>query len=268
VVDSPEDWGRIAAANALSDVYAMGATPLTALQYLAWPRDRLPFEMATQVVKAGLGVMEEAGCTVVGGHSIDSPEPTYGFAVTGLAGEEEIISNAGALPGDVLVLTKPLGIGIITTAIKRGVCPPELAKEAIETMATLNAAASSSLTEHGATATTDVTGFGLLGHLREVCLASGVGATVELSRVPIIDGALDLLDAGMWAGGSQRNMAATRPHVTSPFDEASLRPLFDAQTSGGLLVALPPAQADGYMTAVPGAVEIGGITEGSGISVT
>ncbi len=265
VVDSPHDWGRIAAANALSDIYAMGATPLTALQYLAWPRDKLAWETATQVIMGGLGVMEEAGCTVVGGHSIDSPEPTYGFAVTGVTDTGEILTNAGGRPGDALVLTKPLGVGIITTAIKRGKCPPEVAKEAIELMATLNSRAASALHEHGASAVTDVTGFGLIGHLKEMCQASGVGARVELFSVPMIDGALDLLAAGMWAGGSQRNLMATT--VDSRHDVERLKPLYDAQTSGGLLVALPPDLAPRYAEAVGDAAVVGTLTEGGGIEV-
>jgi selenide,water dikinase len=261
VVDSPTDWGRIAAANALSDIYAMGATPLTALQYLAWPRDKLPFELATEVVMAGLGMMAEAGCTVVGGHSIDSPEPTYGFAVTGVVGADKVLTNAGGRPGNALVLTKPLGIGIITTAIKRGTCPPEVADRAIALMSTLNAAAASHLHAYGATAVTDVTGFGLLGHLREMCAGSGVGAMVELGSVPILDGALDLLALGMWAGGSQRNLVATSPLVDSTHDLERLKPLFDAQTSGGLLVAIPLSEAQAYVESVESAVIIGALTD-------
>jgi selenide, water dikinase len=267
VVDSPGDWGRIAAANALSDIYAMGATPLTALQYLAWPRGLLSFETATEVVSAGLGMMESAGCTVVGGHSIDSPEPTYGFAVTGIADAGRVLTNAGGRPGDLLVLTKPLGIGIITTAIKRGECPPEVERAAIDTMTTLNAAAASHLHDHAASAATDVTGFGLLGHLLEMCTASGVGAEIERSAVPILDGAVELLAAGMWAGGSQRNLEATLPAVISDLGLDELKPLFDAQTSGGLLAALPSNSAGRYTAAVPGAVVIGRLVPGGQMRV-
>lgn len=267
VVDSPHDWGRIAAANALSDIYAMGATPLTALQYLAWPRDQLSFDIATEVVRGGLEVMESAGCTVVGGHSIDSPEPTYGFAVTGIAETGKILTNAGGRPGDTLVLTKPLGIGIITTAIKRGKCPPEPAQAAIDTMTTLNAQAASHLHDHGASAVTDVTGFGLLWHLLEMCAGSGVGAEVVLGSVPMLEGAADLLAIGMWAGGSERNLEATLPFVDSDHVVSDLKPLFDAQTSGGLLVALPADEADGYAADVPGASIIGRLTSGDRIKV-
>jgi selenide,water dikinase len=171
-----------------------------------------------------------------------------------------VLTNAGGAPGHALVLTKPLGIGIIITAIKRGKCPPGVAKAAIEAMTTLNALAASTLHDWGAAAVTDVTGFGLLGHLKEMCLASGVGARVELDAVPILEGALDLLAMGMWAGGSQRNYEATSAMVESARDPGSLRPLFDAQTSGGLLVALPADTADAYAASVDGSVVIGVLT--------
>jgi selenide,water dikinase len=267
VVDDPGDWGRIAAANALSDVYAMGGSPLTALQFVAWPRDKLDFDLAGDVVAGGMEVMDKAGCTVVGGHSIDSPEPIYGFAVTGIVATDGFFPNSGARPGDELVLTKPLGVGIITTAIKRGMAPPEIALAAIETMTTLNEPAGQALARHGATAATDVTGFGLLGHLREICLASGTGATVELGRVPLLEGAATLLDQGMWAGGSQRNLRSVLPFVESTVDEPGLRLLADAQTSGGLLVALPPGHGAAYVEDVPGSALIGHITAGEMIEV-
>jgi selenide, water dikinase len=260
VVDSPHDWGRIAAANALSDIYAMGATPLTALQYVAWPRDEVAFEVAAEVVAAGMDVMAAAACTVVGGHSIDGPEPTYGFAVTGIAAMDQIVTNAGARPGDVLVLTKPLGSGVITTAIKREKCPPGLAAEAIELMAALNDRAGGALSAHRASAATDVTGFGLLGHLREMCQASGVGAVVELASVPVLDGVDELLALGMWAGGSERNRLSIEPELDIEVDPELIRPLIDAQTSGGLLVALPETEVDDYLETVPGAALIGACT--------
>lgn len=268
VVDSPRDWGRIAAANALSDIYAMGGTPLTALQYLAWPRDRLAFDIASEVISAGMDVMAEAGCTVVGGHSIDGPEPTYGFAVTGTAAADDVVANTEAQVGDMLVLTKPLGMGIITTAIKRGACPPDLARTAVEVMASLNDRAGRALKEAGASAATDVTGFGLLGHLLEVCRASGVGAEIELAAVPILDGVTELLAAGMWAGGSQRNLTAVEADLETDHDIDLVKPLIDAQTSGGLLVALPPAGVDTYLERVSGSVVIGQVISGNLVRVT
>lgn len=267
VVDSPRDWGRIAAANALSDVYAMGGTPLTALQFVAWPREELGFDLASEVIAAGLDVMSDAGCTVVGGHSIDGPEPTYGFSVTGLATADEVVTNAGASPGDVLVLTKPLGMGIITTAIKRERCPPELASRAIEVMAALNDAAGAALSAHRATAATDVTGFGLLGHLREMCRASGVGARVAGESVPVLDGVVELLAEGMWAGGSQRNLRSLKPDIETALDIEAIKPLVDAQTSGGLLVALGSDDVDGF-AGETGGVVIGELTADEIIHVT
>ena len=267
VVDSPYDWGMIAAANALSDIYAMGGSPLSAVQYLGWPRGELSFDLASEVITGGMDVMARAGCVVVGGHSIDSPEPTFGFAVTGLSHDGEVVSNAGGRPGDALVLTKPLGIGVATTAIKRGKCPPELALQAVEVMTTLNDAAGRALTPHQATAATDITGFGLLGHLGEMCHASGVGAEVRFDSVPVLDGVPELLAERMWAGGSQRNLDFILPRVRSERGLEELKLLADAQTSGGLLVALPSGSVEAYCSEVPGAVEIGRLTDGDAITV-
>ncbi len=267
VVDSAYDWGRIAAANALSDLYAMGVSPTTALQYLAWPRDELSLDLAGVVIRGGMDVMAQAGCTVVGGHSIDGPEPTYGFAVTGLAEESEVKTNAGARPGDALIVTKPLGMGIITTAIKRERCSPDLAEQAVEVMVTLNDQAGAAANDHRASAVTDVTGFGLLGHLREMCVASGAGAQVHFAKVPVLDGVADLLEEKMWAGGSQRNLRSLEDEITSEIDREELKILVDAQTSGGLLVALPPESAGGYLSDVPGSARIGEMVSDQGITV-
>jgi selenide,water dikinase len=264
VVDDPYDWGRIAAANALSDVYAMGGRPLTALQLLGWPRDVLAWELAAEVQRGGADVAAKAGCTLVGGHSIDLPEPIYGLAVTGVVDPARMLTNARALPGDALVLTKPLGIGIITTAIKRGICPPELAEGAIDQMTTLNDHAAETALECGAHAATDVTGFGLLGHLRVMLVASEVAAVIDASSVPVMKGAADLLAAGAYPGGSRRNLEAIRPHVIGDSDEGTLEVLADAQTSGGLLVALPSDRVEEMISGVPGATLIGTIREGSG----
>jgi len=237
VVDDPYDWGRITAANALSDIYAMGAVPLTALQLLGWPRDVIPWSVASEVIGGGLDVMGQAGCVVVGGHSIDDPEPKYGFAVTGLVDPVAVVTNAGAEPGDALVLTKPLGIGIITTAIKRGLCPDPVREAAVASMVQLNDRAAAGLPVGGVHAATDVTGFGLLGHLHEMLRAAGVSAEIVGDAVPVLDGARELLEAGCWAGGSGRNLEAVAPFVDGEAPGDTVRLLADAQTSGGLLMA-------------------------------
>ena len=235
VVDEGYDWGRIAAANALSDVYAMGGTPLTALQLIGWPRDVIPWEVAGEVVRGGADVMQAAGCTIVGGHSVDDAEPKYGFAVTGLIDPDRITTNAAGRPGDTLVLTKPLGTGVVTTAIKRGACPVEVRDRTVELMVRLNDQAARAVREVGAKAVTDVTGFGLLGHLHEMLRASNVSAEIDVAAVPVIDGAAELLEAGFFPGGSERNLKAVSPFVDDPVPD--LRMLVDAQTSGGLLIA-------------------------------
>ena len=246
IVDDAFDWGRIAAANALSDVYAMGGTPLTALQLVGWPRDRLPFELLGDVLEGGAAILEEAGCTLVGGHSIDDTEPKYGLAVTGVVHPNEIVSNATARPGDALVLTKPIGTGLIATAIKRGVAEEIETATAIELMARLNAGAARAMRRVGVEAATDITGFGLLGHLGEMIKASDVSAEIEMGAVPLLPGARRLAQANVVPGGTQRNLTSaerfTRFGDALPEDRTLLA---DAQTSGGLLmaVAAPLAQA-------------------------
>lgn len=238
VVDDPFDWGRIAAANALSDIYAMGGRPMTALQLIAWPRDGLSFDVLEATVAGGVGVLQQAGCTLVGGHSIDDQEPKYGFAITGVVDESNLVRNQGAEPGDALVLTKPIGTGLIATAIKEGTSPASVAEAATEVMATLNDGASKAMTRVGVHAATDVTGFGLLGHLSEMLIASDVGAELDPTAVPLIDGVRALAEAGSFPGGSVRNLQAVRPTVVGEIDEPTLRILADAQTSGGLLIAV------------------------------
>lgn len=263
IVDDPHHWGRIAAANALSDIYAMGAEPLTALQLLAWPREGIPLDVAGEVLTGGADTMAEAGCVIVGGHSIDGAEPTFGFAVTGLIDVKQVVTNAGAAPGDVLVLTKPLGSGIVATAHKAGECPAGVLEETVELMAQLNRIAGSALSSHGAHAATDVTGFGLMGHLVEMLEASSAGAVIHVEAVPVIGGVVALMEAGFYPGGSRRNLASVSPQVDG--DDSFLPLLADAQTSGGLLVALPPDRVSGYLHSVPGAVEVGRVTERVGI---
>jgi selenide, water dikinase len=252
IVDDAYDWGRIAATNALSDVYAMGATPLLCLNLVAWPRDGLPFDLLARVLDGGADVARAAGALVVGGHSIDDAEPKYGMAVVGTVHPDEVLANRGAQPGDVLVLTKPIGLGVISTGVKRG-HPGAVAllDTAIQVMTTLNAGARDAVRAVGlgpaaaVHAGTDVTGFGLLGHLREVVAASGVGATVDAAAVPVIDGVRALVADGMVAGGTQRNHAFVSDSVDwggLDLDEQHL--LADAQTSGGLLLSCAPGAAD------------------------
>lgn len=261
IVDDAYDWGRIAAANALSDIYAMGGRPMTALQVVAWPREHLPFELLREVMRGGADVLGEAGTTIVGGHSIDDPEPKYGFAITGTV--DQPVTNAGARVGDALVLTKPLGMGIVTTAMKRGICPPGLAQEAVKVMTTLNADAARAVLTAQAHAATDVTGFGLLGHLGELTRASKVGATIEAAAVPVLAGLEELLEAGAFSGGSTRNLASARASITNQgASESMLMILADAQTSGGLIISLPPSKVAEIEELVPSAVVIG-VTTGS-----
>ena len=234
VVDDPYDWGRIAAANALSDVYAMGGEPLVAVNLLAWPRDRIPFELAAEVLRGGADVAGQAGCHLAGGHSIDDPEPKYGLAVTGLADADRLLRNDAGAPGVPLTLTKPLGLGVLNNRHK---ATGEVFPQAVETMTALNRDASRAALAAGAVCATDVTGFGLLGHLYKLCRASGVSAVVEAAAVPYLDGVRDSYAAGYVPGGSRRNLDWVRPHVDAAVSEDELVLLADAQTSGGLLVA-------------------------------
>jgi selenide,water dikinase len=241
IVDDAYDWGRIAATNALSDVYAMGGTPLLALNLVAWPREGLPFELLARVLDGGGDVVRAAGAIVGGGHSIDDPEPKFGLAVVGTVHPDHVFTNGGARVGDALVLTKPIGLGVISTAVKRDAAPAALVDEAIRVMTTLNAGARDAAIEVGDAvhAATDVTGFGLLGHLREMVTASGVAADIDAGAVPVIDGVRELLNAGMVAGGTQRNPAFVSEAVDwGGLDENEQLLLADAQTSGGLLLAV------------------------------
>ena len=251
IVDDPAAWGAIAAANSLSDVYAMGATPLYALSILAFPRDKLATGMLEKIVAAGAAKLAEAGVPVVGGHSIDDPEPKLGYAVTGEVHPDRVITTHGAQPGDQLYLTKPLGTGLVATAVKRGLCPPALEQAAIDLMTTLNKEASEAMVAAGARAATDVTGFGLLGHLRNF----EVGAILEAKAVPYLDGVRDLAAKDLFPDGSRRNHATLKDQVDwGGLDETEQLLLCDAQTSGGLLVAVPAG------TAFAAGVRIGEVT--------
>ncbi|MHA7648595.1 selenide, water dikinase SelD [Mycobacterium sp. ML4] len=235
VVDDAYDWGRIAAANALSDIYAMGGRPVVAINLVGWPRGVLPLELMTEVLRGGLAVASEADCPVIGGHSIDDPEPKYGMAVTGVADPARLLRNDAAKPDLPLTLTKPLGLGLLNNRHKQ---TGEVFPEAIDVMTRLNRGAGAKALAAGAKAATDVTGFGLLGHLHKMCRASGVGAVIDRAAVPVIEAARQSLADGFVSGGTRRNLDWVRPHleITSGVTEEDLLLLADAQTSGGLLV--------------------------------
>jgi selenide, water dikinase len=233
VVDDAYDWGRIAAANALSDVYAMGGTPVVAVNLLAWPRELLPMELAAEVLRGGLDVASSADCFVAGGHSIDDAEPKYGMAVTGIADPDRLLRNDRARAGLPLTLTKPLGVGVLNSRHKQ---TAEVFSNAIESMAALNRDAAQAALASGCVAATDVTGFGLLGHLLKMVRASGVDAVVDAHAVPYLDGAREALRDGYVSGGTRRNLDWVRPHLAGDASEDELLLLADAQTSGGLLV--------------------------------
>ena len=234
VVDDPYDWGRIAAANALSDVYAMGGDPLVAVNLLGWPRQRIPFEIAAEVLRGGADICRTASCHLAGGHSIDDPEPKYGLAVTGIAAPDRLMRNDAGVAGLPLTLTKPLGLGVLNNRHK---ATGEVFPHAVETMTTLNRDAARAARDKGITCATDVTGFGLLGHLYKLIRASGVGAVIDAAAVPYLEAARASYAAGYVPGGSRRNLDWVRPHLDSSVSEDELTLLADAQTSGGLLVA-------------------------------
>jgi selenide,water dikinase len=247
IVDDPAEFGAIAAANAVSDVYAMGARPLFALGITAFPREKLGSGLLEKIVAGGAAKMGEAGIAVVGGHSVDDLEPKFGYAVVGEVHPDRVITHEGAQPGDILYLTKPLGSGLVTTAIKRGLCPRALEREAVAVMTHLNRDASTAMVESSATAATDVTGYGLIGHLGNIV----GGADIDLAAVPLMRGLRDLAGRDLFSGGSRRNHAAYREQVDwGGIDEVDQLILCDAQTSGGLLVAIPPEHATRFESAL------------------
>ena len=251
ITDDPYEFGLVAAANSLSDVYAMGGRPLVALNVVGFPAD-LAGEMLGDVLRGGYDKAAEAKCLIVGGHTVDDNEPKYGLSVVGLVEPGKQVSNAGAQPGDVLVLTKPLGTGIITTGCKAGVAPPGSVETAVETMATLNRAASEAMMEVGANACTDITGFGLMGHLTSMMRASGTEAKIARSQVPVLPGAIELLEQGIAPGGTRRNedgVAAFADWSDELTDDDRLL-LCDAQTSGGLLISVPEARLSQLLSAL------------------
>jgi selenide, water dikinase len=268
IVDDPGDWGRIAAANALSDVYAMGGRPLFAVNLAAWPGDGLDVGLLGQVLSGGAQVAAEAGCFVAGGHTIDDPVPKYGLAVVGLADPGRLMTIDRAAPGDQLILTKPIGTGVIATALKRGAPAPGVIEAAVASMTALNAEASQAALAAGVTAATDVTGFGLLGHLHRMLAASRAAARIDAAAVPLLPGAADLAAAGFISGGTRANTARISPFTSiDPAIPAELAVLlYDAQTSGGLLLAAPAAVASALLADLRArgleAALIGEVTDG------
>lgn len=246
IVDDPFDWGAIAAANAFSDVYAMGGSPATALNLVGWPAD-LNVELLASVLEGAAEMAAEAGVTVIGGHTVDDPEPKFGMAVTGFIHPDDVIDIRGARSGMLIYLTKPLGTGVIATAIKRGEAPDDLAAQAVESMKSLNREASLAMIAAGASAATDVTGFGLLGHLHGLAKASGAAAEIWASEVPEFAGVRDLIAKGLVPGGTRRNEDHFGQWVRfeADIEDATRTLLFDAQTSGGLLICIASERAEG-----------------------
>ena len=233
MLNDPYDWGRVAAANALSDVYAMGGTPITAINLVGWPREVLGLDILREVLRGGMDVASQAGISITGGHSITAPEPTYGLAATGIVHPDRILRNDAAEAGLPITLTKPIGVGILNNKHK---ATGEVSQAAVDSMTTLNRDAAAAAVEAGVRAATDVTGFGLLGHLYKMCRASGIGAELDFSAVPAVNGAKEALAEGFIPGGSRRNLDWVRPHLDSDLSEEDLVFLADAQTSGGLLL--------------------------------
>lgn len=268
ITDDPFEFGEIAAANSLSDVYAMGGRPVVALNIVGFPAS-LDKEILGEVLRGGYSKANEAGCLIAGGHTVDDPEPKYGLSVVGLVEPGKQVSNAGAKPGDALVLTKPLGTGIITTAAKQGTVEPDVMHGAVKTMSTLNRAASEAMMNVGVNSATDITGFGLMGHLKSMVRGSGVTAEVSLGAVPVLPGARELLERGVAPGGTHRNLASVADAVDwdpGLTDNDQLL-LCDAQTSGGLLISVPADRKDALLAelAAQGAagVVVGSVTESS-----
>ena len=275
VVDDPYDFGRIAAANSMSDVYAMGATPRLALNIVGFPLDILPLDDLVLILRGGADVAREAGVTIGGGHTIDDREPKYGMVVTGFLRPGDQVTNAAAAAGDFLVLTKPLGTGVIATAIKRGVAEADVIAAATASMATLNRDGARVALARGVRSMTDVTGFGLLGHLSEMCAGSGVSAELWTTRLPLLPGAADLAMAGIVPGGTRRNLAhvEARTRWIDGFEEWERLLHADAQTSGGLLLAVSADELDATLrdlelAGTPAAALIGRFVPSEGTLIT
>ena len=245
ITDDPYEFGSVAAANSLSDVYAMGGKPLVALNVVGFPAD-LAVEMLGDVLKGGYDKATEAGCLIVGGHTVDDAEPKYGLSVVGLVEPGKEVSNANAKPGDVLVLTKPIGTGIVTTGVKQGITPDAILTQAVDTMAKLNKGASEAMMKVGVNSCTDITGFGLMGHLSGMVKGSKVGARIRVADVPVLPGVWELLEKGTVPGGTFRNMSSVADAVDWDDGLSDQQQLLmcDAQTSGGLLISVPKAKLD------------------------
>ena len=271
IVDDPYRFGQIAAANAFSDVYAMGGEPLTAMNLVAFPCS-LDLGVLREILAGGLSKIDESGARLCGGHSVQDDEPKYGLSVTGFVEEDRVVRNAGARAGDALILTKPLGLGILTTALKRDTLSEEEIEDAVQSASLLNKAASDAMREVGVSAATDVTGYGFLGHLTEMLEASGVGAVVHREEVPVWELAVPLANDGVYPGGLNSNREYLENRVTADgVDQDDLLPLYDPQTSGGLLVAVPKVRASVLVGAldkrgVTGAV-VGEVVERAGVRV-
>jgi selenide,water dikinase len=265
IVDDPYVFGQIAAANALSDVYAMGGQPLTAMNIVGFPSDKLPTEILTDILRGGLDKVHEAGAHVVGGHSIIDEELKYGLSVTGRAHPKFLLTNAAAVAGDRIVLTKPIGSGILSTAIKRGELTPEAQRPVLDAMRALNGAASRAALALGLRCATDVTGFGLLGHASHIARASNVTLRIHVADVPLFPGTTDALRRGAKPGGTERNLEYLEPLVDWGSADAEARAILaDPQTSGGLLLSVPRDKVADYTSRVPGSVEIGEVVERGG----
>ena len=272
IVDDPYQFGQIASANAFSDIYAMGGEPLTAMNLVAFPCS-LDLGVLREILAGGLSKIEESGARLCGGHSVQDEEPKYGLSVTGFVEEDRVVRNAGAKPGDALVLTKPLGLGILTTALKRDIVSEEEIEDAVRTASLLNKAARDAMRKVEISAATDITGYGFLGHLMEMLEASGVGAVVHRDEIPVWERAVPLANDGVYPGGLKSNRKYLEDRVTADgVDQDDLLPLYDPQTSGGLLVAVPRARASALVGAldkrgVTGAV-VGEVVDGDGVRVT
>jgi selenide,water dikinase len=266
IVDDPYTFGAVAAANSLSDVYAMGGRPLTALNIVCFPEDKMPIEVLVEILRGSADKCREAGCLVVGGHTVSDPELKFGLSVTGLVAPDRVVRNGGAVAGDALVLTKPLGTGILATAMKKGRLEAASARALERSLLELNDRAAREMLAAGAHAGTDITGFGLLGHGMEMAVASAARLVFQASLLPCLPDALELARRGVLTGADKRNREYTgdRCRIEAGVSEAAARVAFDAQTSGGLLVALAPEGAAAMCRALPGAVVIGRVESGPG----